>query len=118
MNKGLRDQDIDLAVILTEGIVTDIINGNESRIVQTFVKSPLIWGTHVAYNSTFKSIEDLQGKKAAISRYGSGSHLMAYINAECNNWNIEKDLKFEVVKNFRYTAKTGKTCIFRTCALR
>jgi ABC-type nitrate/sulfonate/bicarbonate transport system substrate-binding protein len=99
MNKALRDKDIDLAVILTEGIVTDIIDGNDSRIVQTFVKSPLIWGIHVAHNSSFKSIEDLKGKKAAISRFGSGSHLMAYINAESHNWNIEKDLKFEVVKN-------------------
>ena len=99
MNKALRDKDIDLAVILTEGIVTDIIDGNDSRIVQTFVKSPLIWGIHVAHNSSFKSIEDLKRKKAAISRFGSGSHLMAYINAESHNWNIEKDLKFEVVKN-------------------
>ena len=99
MNKALRDKDIDLAVILTEGIVTDIIDGNDSRIVQTYVKSPLIWGIHVAHNSSFKSVEDLKGKKAAISRFGSGSHLMAYVNAENHNWNLEMDLKFEVVKN-------------------
>lgn len=105
MNKALREKDIDLAVILTEGIVTDIINGNDSRIVQTFVKSPLIWGIHVAKNSTIKSILDLKGKKAAISRYGSGSHLMAYINAENNNWNLEKDLKFEVVNDLNGAVK-------------
>lgn len=99
MNKALRDKDIDLAVILTEGIITDIINGNESRIVQTFVKSPLIWGIHVAHKATFNAVEELKGKKAAISRFGSGSHLMAYINAENHNWNLEMDLKFEVVKN-------------------
>jgi len=99
MCKALRDKEIDLAVILTEGIVTDIFNGNNSRIIQTFVKSPLIWGIHVAHDASFKTMEDLKGKKAAISRYGSGSHLMAYINAENNNWNLEKDLNFEVVKN-------------------
>ncbi|MBT8394823.1 MAG: ABC transporter substrate-binding protein [Bacteroidia bacterium] len=99
MCKALREKEIDLAVILTEGIITDIIAGNKSKIVQTFVQSPLIWGIHVAHDSNYNSIEDLKGKKAAISRYRSGSHLMAYINAENNNWNLKKDLEFEVVRN-------------------
>lgn len=99
MNKALRDGEIDMAVILTEGIIKDIIDGNPSSIVQTFVESPLIWGIHVAHDSKYKTIEDLKGTKAAISRYGSGSHLMAYINAQNNNWNLDEDLKFEVIKN-------------------
>ena len=99
MCKGLREGDIDIAVILTEGIIKDIIAGNPSKIVQTFVKSPLVWGIHVAAASDYKNIEDLKGKKAAISRYGSGSHLMAYINAENNNWDLENDLQFEVIRN-------------------
>ncbi|WP_055437129.1 substrate-binding domain-containing protein [Lacinutrix algicola] len=99
MCKGLRDGDIDMAVILTEGIVKDIIAGNKSKIVQVFVETPLIWGIHVAENSDYKTIEDVKGTKAAISRYGSGSHLMAYINAQNNGWDIEKDLDFEVIKN-------------------
>lgn len=99
MCKALREGEIDIAVILTEGIVKDIIAGNPSKIVQTFIKTPLIWGVHVANNSSYKTVEDLKGTKAAISRYGSGSHLMAYINAENNNWNLEKDLDFEVIKN-------------------
>jgi len=99
MCKALRDGDIDIAVILTEGIIKDIIAGNPSKIVQTFVESPLIWGIHVASGSDFKTIEDLKGSRAAISRYGSGSHLMAYINAKNSNWNLEQDLNFEVIKN-------------------
>lgn len=99
MCKGLRDGDIDMAVILTEGIIKDIIAGNKSKIVQIFVKSPLIWGIHVAQDSNYKTIEDLKGTKAAISRFGSGSHLMAYVSAQNNNWDLEKDLNFEVVKN-------------------
>ena len=99
MNKALREGEIDMAVILTEGIIKDIIDGNPSKIVQTFVQSPLIWGIHVAHDSKFKTIDDLKGARAAISRYGSGSHLMAYINAENNNWNLEEDLKFEVIRN-------------------
>ena len=99
MCKGLRNGDIDIAVILTEGIIKDIIDGNPSKIVQTFVQTPLDWGIHVAHDSKYQTIEDLKGTKAAISRYGSGSHLMAYINAENNNWDLEKDLNFEVIKN-------------------
>ncbi|MDU8887037.1 substrate-binding domain-containing protein [Yeosuana sp. MJ-SS3] len=99
MCKALRNNDIDLAVILTEGIIKDIVEGNPSKIVQTFVQSPLIWGIHVAQDSNYKTIEDIRGQKAAISRFGSGSHLMAYINAENHQWNIDKDLNFEIVNN-------------------
>lgn len=99
MNKALREGEIDIAVILTEGVIKDIIDGNPTKIVQTFVQSPLIWGIHVANNSSYKTIDDLKGSKAAISRYGSGSHLMAYINAENNDWNLDRDLDFEVIRN-------------------
>ena len=99
MCKALRNKDIDIAVILTEGIIKDIIAGNPSKIVQTFVQTPLIWGIHVDAKSNYNAIEDIKGSKAAISRYGSGSHLMAYINAENNYWDLEKDLDFEVIKN-------------------
>ncbi|GGI57450.1 substrate-binding domain-containing protein [Winogradskyella haliclonae] len=99
MCKGLRDGDIDLAVILTEGIVKDIIAGNPSRIIQTYTQSPLIWGIHVAQDSKFNTIDDIKGTRAAISRYGSGSHLMAYVNAKNNDWDLKKDLNFSVIKN-------------------
>ena len=99
MCKGLRNVDIDIAVILTEGIIKDIIAGNKSKIVQVFVKTPLNWGIHVDAKSNYNSLDDLKGTKAAISRYGSGSHLMSYVNAEQNNWDLESDLKFEVIKN-------------------
>ena len=99
MCKALRENEIDLAVILTEGIIKDIIAGNPSKIVQTFVQSPLVWGIHVAAKSSFKTIGDLKGTKAAISRFGSGSHLMAYVNAQNNSWELQKDLNFEVIKN-------------------
>ena len=99
MTEALRNGDIDMAVILTEGIIKDIVEGNPSKIVQTFVQSPLLWGIHVAHDSKFKSVADLKGTRAAISRYGSGSHLMAYINAQTNQWNLDNDLKFEVIQD-------------------
>lgn len=99
MCKALRNGEIDLAVILTEGIIRDIVKGNPSKIVQIFVASPLLWGIHVAENSNFSSVEELKGTHAAISRFGSGSHLMAYVNAEVMGWDTEQDLNFTVVNN-------------------
>ncbi|MFT5435601.1 MAG: sulfonate transport system substrate-binding protein [Ulvibacter sp.] len=100
MCKALREKEIDMAVILTEGIVRDIIKGNNCKVVQVFVKSPLIWGIHVAESSVYENIDDLKGTKAAISRFGSGSHLMAYVNAENQNWDTNNDLEFQVIDNF------------------
>lgn len=99
MTKALRDNEIDIAVILTEGIIKDITEGSNCKIVQVFVESPLIWGIHVAEKSTYKELSDLKGERAAISRFGSGSHLMAYVNALELGWNTTSDLKFEVVKD-------------------
>ena len=99
MNKALKTGEIDVAVILTEGVIKDISANANTKIVQTYIGSPLIWGIHVAANSNFNSVEELKNTKAAISREGSGSHLMAYINAQNHQWNTEKDLKFEIVKN-------------------
>lgn len=99
MAQALREKEIDMAVILTEGIVRDIIQGNPSRIVQVFVESPLLWGIHVAAGSDYEEIHDLKGTHAAISRYGSGSHLMAYVNAENHDWNLETDLNFKEIQD-------------------
>ncbi|CAL2101577.1 ABC transporter substrate-binding protein [Tenacibaculum sp. 190130A14a] len=100
MCKSLREGEIDIAIVLTEGIIKDIINGNPSKITQTFVQSPLIWGIHVGAKSSFKTIADLEHATVAISRYGSGSHLMAIVNAHNNGWDIDK-LKFKVVGNLQ-----------------
>jgi ABC-type nitrate/sulfonate/bicarbonate transport system substrate-binding protein len=96
MCQMLRDGETDIAVILTEGIVKDIVAGNPSKIVQIYVESPLIWGIHVAATSNHKSLSDLENTKVAISRYGSGSQLMAYVNAKNEGWNTA-NLQFEVV---------------------
>ncbi|MFD1605099.1 substrate-binding domain-containing protein [Flavobacterium artemisiae] len=96
MCQMLQDGETDLAVILTEGILKDIAAGNPSKIVQIYVQSPLIWGIHVDANSDYQTLKDLKNKKAAISRIGSGSQLMAYVNANEQGWEID-DLEFEIV---------------------
>lgn len=98
MCQMLKEGATDLAIILTEGLVKSISEGNPSKIVQEFVASPLLWGIHVGSESKFKAISELKTAKAAISRLGSGSHLMAYVNARNEGWNTE-ELQFEIINN-------------------
>ena len=100
MCKALRAGEVDIAIVLTEGIIKDIAAGNPSKIVQTFVKTPLIWGIHVGSKSSFQKIEDLEHATIAISRFGSGSHLMAIVNAYNQGWDV-KNLKFKVIGNLQ-----------------
>lgn len=94
----LEQGETDLAVILTEGITKSITEGNPSRIIQEYVASPLLWGIHVAARSEHKTVESLQGTRAAISRFGSGSHLMSYVLAQQEGWDTT-NLAFEVVND-------------------
>jgi len=98
MCQMLEDKETDLAIILTEGLVKSITEGNPSKIVQEFIATPLLWGIHVGAKSKFKAIEELSRAKAAISRLGSGSHLMAYVNAKNESWEID-NLQFEIINN-------------------
>lgn len=92
----LRDGSTDIAVILTEGIIKDITAGNDSKIVQVFVDSPLIWGIHVSSGSKHEKLSDVELGKVAISRFGSGSHLMAIVNAKNEGWDT-KSLQYEII---------------------
>jgi ABC-type nitrate/sulfonate/bicarbonate transport system substrate-binding protein len=96
MCQMLRDGTTDIAVILSEGIVKDIVGGNPSKIVQVYVESPLVWGIHVDAKSKYQTLSELENTKVAISRLGSGSQLMAYVNANNEGWNTE-NLQFEIV---------------------
>ena len=96
MIRGLETGSIDIAVLLTEGITKAILQGLEAKIVQVYVTTPLHWGIHVPYNSDITSVDQLEGKTFAISREGSGSHLMSYVKASQEGWDVSK-LKFNVV---------------------
>ena len=98
MNKALRDGSIDIAIILTSGIIKDIIDGNPSKIVKVYVQSPLLWGVHLDVNSKFKTVSELENATAAISRYGSGSQLMAIVNAYQQGFDQQK-IQYEIVKD-------------------
>jgi ABC-type nitrate/sulfonate/bicarbonate transport system substrate-binding protein len=110
MCQMLRERTADIAVILTEGIIKDIVNGNPSKIVQVYVESPLIWGIHVAAQSKYQTLDYIENSKVAISRLGSGSQLMAYVNAKNQGWNSNQ-LQFEIVNTIEgaVTALTNGT---------
>ncbi len=114
MCAALRSGEVDVAIMLTEGAVADIIQGNPSRIIGTYVNSPLTWGIHVSAHSELQEVEELRDEKFAISRYQSGSHLMAYVNAQQQGWDPEK-LQFELVggmEGAREALKSGQAQVF------
>jgi len=111
MRQALRSGSVDVAVILTEGIVADIIQGNPSRIISKYITSPLIWGVHTSTKFPYQNISELEHEKFAISRKGSGSHLISYLNAKQQGWDTTK-LRFGEVGDFegaRISMESGKT---------
>lgn len=98
MTKALREDQIDVCVLLTEGIITDIINGNPSKIISNYVITPLIWGVHTGVDNPLQNYNDIYDKRYAISRFGSGSHLMAIVDAVSQNKRLKEE-QFNVIKN-------------------
>lgn len=96
MIKGLETGSLDIAVLLSEGISKAILQGVKAKIIEVYVNSPLQWGIHVPLKSMSSSLRDLTEPKFAISRFGSGSHLMSYVLAK--KFGIPySQLKFNVI---------------------
>jgi ABC-type nitrate/sulfonate/bicarbonate transport system substrate-binding protein len=96
MIKGLQAGTLDIAVLLTEGITRAILKGLDAKIIAVYVKTPLIWGVHAPVNQGINQLDDLDASTFAISREGSGSHLMTYILAKQQGWDPTA-LSFNVV---------------------
>ncbi|KOF01781.1 hypothetical protein OB69_15665 [Roseivirga seohaensis subsp. aquiponti] len=112
--QALHDGDLDIGILLTEGAVQGIDKGKAFKIFSFYVDSSLTWGIHVPATSDFKNVADIEGKRYAISRFGSGSHLMAIIDAKARGWSTE-DMKFEVIDNLagaRESFKYGDSDVF------
>lgn len=96
MIKGLQAGSLDIAVLLTEGITRAILKGLDAKIIAVYVQSPLCWGIHVPVNQAIHELNDLDGATFAISREGSGSHLMSFVLAQREGWDLSS-LSFDVV---------------------
>lgn len=98
MNKALRADETELAVVLTESFLKDVSEGNSARMLGFHVKSPLIWGIHLPAKSKINHLNEIENPRFLVSRMGSGSHLMASVLARKENWNLE-NLSFRPVEN-------------------
>lgn len=98
MNKALRDDVTDIAIVLTESFLKDFEEGNPSRMIGFHVKSPLIWGIHIHGLSPVENLNQIEKPQFLISRMGSGSHLMAFVLAQREGWN-PGNLEFKIVGN-------------------
>jgi len=99
MVRALNADEVDIAILLSEGAIKASANENcEYELVSFYTKTPLVWGVHVPTDSNLRTIDDLKSAKVAISRFGSGSHLMAFLFADANGWNTEA-LEFEIINN-------------------
>ncbi|MCH2223898.1 MAG: ABC transporter substrate-binding protein [Crocinitomicaceae bacterium] len=96
MIRGLEQKSLDVAVVLTEGITRAILQGLDAKIIGVYVTTPLHWGIHVPYHSDIHSVDQLENQTFAISREGSGSHLMSYVKASQENWDTS-NLKFNII---------------------
>lgn len=79
MTKALSFGELDVAILLTEGFLSAVSQGLKAKIVKTYIDTPLLWGIYSGVNNTTQNVSE-KGKYA-ISRKGSGSHLMAAIHA-------------------------------------
>jgi sulfonate transport system substrate-binding protein len=98
MVAALRAGELDAALLLTEGAVAGVANGGGFRIASLYTESSLIWGIHVPAKSRFMRVADIRGARYAISRLGSGSHLMAFVHARSQGWPVDA-LELVTVRN-------------------
>jgi ABC-type nitrate/sulfonate/bicarbonate transport system substrate-binding protein len=98
MLADLAAGELDLAILLTEGAELGRGRGLPIEAVSLYTTSPLIWGVHVPPAAPWHSLAELRGRRYAISRHGSGSHLMSLALALAQGWPTG-DMQFAVVDN-------------------
>ena len=104
MLQSVTAGDADVAVALTEGIVAGVVSQEETatplRYCGQYVKSSLRWMIATGSGRPFKCLADVAASaesaseegggqpqlRVAVSRLGSGSHLMAYLLALREHW--------------------------------
>ena len=98
MVRSLEAGEVDACILLTEGIVTAIANGLPAKIISGYVNTPLTWGIHTGFDNPLQHYSDIYNRRYAISRFGSGSHLMAIVDAHSKDKAIDPD-QFVIIQN-------------------
>lgn len=86
---ALAEGRFDMATVLTEGMIAAQRRGLDAHLEQLYVASPLRWGVHVPPARAERPLGDVSHLRVAISRLGSGSHLMAYVLAARDGFTID-----------------------------
>ncbi len=106
MIKKLEEQKVNMVKALSEGIIlracNDVLHGKEHpiKLLGSYTQSPLCWSIAVSPKCTYTSKKDLMGRRIGISRFGSGSHIMAIVMALLNGW-IDFPFEFVVLNDIR-----------------
>ena len=87
----LSSGDTDVAILLTEGASAGAARGIDLSGSGVWGETPLNWGVHVPAASSFHRPSDVVNRRVAVSRMGSGSHLMAGIYARQHGWQMPVD---------------------------
>ena len=98
MIQSLEYGEIDVAIVLTEALANAKIKGLDLIPLSTFVKSPLVWGVFTSADNPTNKIGPMENMKIAISRFGSGSELMAKVFARERS-EILNESNFVIVNN-------------------
>lgn len=89
MIAALGSAELDVAILLTEAAVAGAERSGGFRIISRYTDSPLLWGIHVPGDSAATQTADVENARFAISRFGSGSHLMACVLANQRGWSVD-----------------------------
>lgn len=94
LTSALQSGEIDIAVLLTEGLLLDIIKNGNLSLICFHVSNPLRWAIHVREKDSPDF--SFENKRFAISRLGSGSHTMAKYLLNKKNISYDENLMIEV----------------------
>ena len=116
MLDALDKAEIDVAVLLTEGVTKHALTTGRTKIVGTFVSNPLPWGVHVRPDSGLASMtvfnEKISSLRFGISRLGSGSHLMAIVHASALGADVPSFKIVDTMKGARDAMANGEIDAF------
>lgn len=103
LDSSSTPQKIDVAVALTEALITGIAKGRlDYKLVGSYVRTSLNWAVITGTDpsaSKYNSIDDLKGTSIGISRVGSGSQIMASVMALQHGWGTGKGAEIEFKVN-------------------
>ncbi|MEY2764476.1 MAG: hypothetical protein RLZZ205_900 [Bacteroidota bacterium] len=97
MTQALHTGDLDVAILLTEGFLAAYQRGLKARIIQCYIETPLQWGI---YSCKRDELYFDATTKVAVSRKGSGSHLMPLIHSEILGKKLA-DHQFKVIHHLQ-----------------